>query len=53
MRWIRAAYGDEEAAIMAVQAGNDINGQISETQFDQSLIRILKWKVKLNLLPLK
>ena len=68
---IRAAYGDEEAAVMAVQAGNDIvlstnfevqipavvqavqNGQISQTQIDLSLIRILKWKVKLNLLPLK
>ncbi|MXQ72930.1 beta-hexosaminidase [Clostridiaceae bacterium DONG20-135] len=67
---VRAAYGDEAAAIKAVQAGNDIilstyfevqipavvqavqNGQISETDIDQSLIRILKWKYKLNLLTL-
>lgn len=68
---VRTAYGDEEAAIMAVQAGNDIvlstnfevqipavlqavqNGQLSETKIDQSLLRILKWKYKLNLLTLE
>lgn len=69
MQAITDAYGAEEAAILAVLAGNDllcsseytlqhpavmgavISERISMDQLDTSVMRILKWKQELGLLP--
>lgn len=68
MQAITKQYGTEEAAVLAVLAGNDLlctgnytkqhqaildavsNGRISVEQIDDSVMRILRWKIKLGLI---
>lgn len=65
---VRAAYGDETSAVLAVKAGNDLiistsfdvqipsvinavkNGTVTEDRIDESVIRILIWKLKLGII---
>lgn len=66
---ITKLYGDAEAAVLAVLAGNDLlctfsyesqypavldavtSGRISPEQLDASVLRILRWKQAIGLLP--
>ena len=68
MQAITKQYGTEEAAVLAVLAGNDLlctgsyakqhraildavsNGRISVAQIDDSVMRILRWKINLGLI---
>ncbi|MPM61385.1 Beta-hexosaminidase [bioreactor metagenome] len=68
MEAIREQYGDEQSAVLAVLAGNDMiistyydvqipaviaayeNGQITKEQIDQSVLRILNWKLDLGII---
>lgn len=69
MDGVREFAGEEETAILAVQAGNDMlcctdfevqipavleavqNGDIAEERVDESVLRILKLKILLGILP--
>ena len=69
MDGIRQFTGDEEAAVLAVKAGNDLlcctdfsvqvpavlqaveAGEIDETRIDESVLRILRLKASLGLIP--
>ena len=67
MQAITKAYGTGEAAVLAVQAGNDLlcsshyqeqykavldavqDGRISEAQIDEAALRVIRWKMDLDL----
>ena len=68
MEGVQGYSGEENIAVTAIQAGNDLlctsryaeqipaviqavrDGKISEEQITDSVLRILRWKEKLNLL---
>lgn len=71
MEGVRQFTGDEEAAVLAVKAGNDLlcctdfelqvpaviqavkEGEISEERINESVLRILRLKASLGLIPLE